>query len=293
MGGSGFFVPFAMPKVVFDLRLQRLAADNFIAVLLALPTLLLQKALSNDLVDPYVLGTLSGAFLAISLGALVLGLVALEQTPSFFLGFLGSVAIGGFVAFASLRGGTSKALIMGLAISISLQGLSSVAAYLVASSLNRPFLPMLLGTTEYVDETMLLSLAIASAIVFVASLYLVREVTTLSFGEEFARSLHVVPERALAESVVVASIGAGAVTGCCGILPFLGLIAANLGKRACPLEPISETLSTFLIASTIMMISDALSSYVETPYGSLPVGAFLSTIGGLALAILIAKSELL
>lgn len=267
--------------------------DNLISLSLALPTLLLQKELSNDLVDPYVLGTLSGAFLFISLGALIFGLIALQQSTSFALGFLGSLIVGTFVAFASLRGGASKALIMGLAISISLQGLSSLLAYLVASSLNRPFLPLLLGTTEYVDRSTAFSLAIASVLALVGSIALIDEATAVGFGEDFARSLGIKPERTLAKSVIVASIGAGSVTGCCGILPFLGLISANIGKRLCPLEPYYEIFTTFLIASTVMMTSDALSSYVETPYGSLPVGAFLSTMGGLSLALLILRSELI
>ena len=293
LGGSGFFNPFRLPKVILEIRMQRVVADNLIAILLSIPTLLLQKSLSNDLVDPYVLGSLSGAFLFISLGALLMGLAALEQLPSLALGFTGSLLVGGFVAFASLKGGTSKALIMGLAISIALQGLSSLLAYLVASRFNRPFLPMLLGTTEYVDNQTLTGLTILSVLVFLASIALAQEATAMSFGEDFARSLGVRPEVALAKDVILASVGAGAVTGCCGIIPFLGLISANLGKRLSPLEPYSEIVITYFISSIIMMLSDALSNFVETPYGSLPVGAILSTLGGLSLAIIVVKSELL
>ncbi|UXD22401.1 hypothetical protein IPA_04370 [Ignicoccus pacificus DSM 13166] len=241
----------------------------------------------NDLIDPYVIGVLPGAFVALSLGVLLLGLLALTLKMSFILGFLGSLIVGTLVAVVSLKYGLRGTLIIGIGISLSLQGIASILAYLASAASNRPFLPMLLGTTEYVTWNVLIYVLIIGTISTLLIWILSWKISALEYGEDFTESFRINYKRVLGISIILSSASAGAAVGCCGIIPFLGLISANIAKRLSPLKPSGEILYSIIIASMVMTISDTLASVIVTPYGSLPVGAFLSFIGGLALVILI------
>ena len=75
----------------------------------------------------------------------------------------------------------------------------------------------------------------------------------------------------------------------CGILPFLGLIGANLGKRIAKYGSFEQILASVAIAFMVIGIADIISNGFETPFGFIPVGTMLSLIGGIALAVILAK----
>jgi iron complex transport system permease protein len=260
-----------------------------LGALLGPSTLTLQKVLANDLLDPYLMGTLAGAFLVLSLGVLILGLEALENLYTFMLGFAGSFMVGILISLVSLRYGTRGSLLAGIGISLSLQGVASILAYIASSAINRPFLPMLMGTTQYVTWTILGSAWIIAIITLVGNLTISWKSSLGEYGEEVAKSFNVEYNRVIASVIIISSVASGVAVGCCGIIPFLGLISANVAKRLYPLKPREEIFCAFIISSMIMMFADTLASTIETPYGMLPVGAFLSAIGGVLLVLLILK----
>ncbi len=282
-----------MNQLVFNIRLQRVIADILIAISLAPFTLALQKVMRNDLVDPYIIGSLPGAFVSISLATLLMGLTALETWNAFVIGSIGAAFSGTLVSLMALRFGTNAALLSSIGLTLALQGLASVLAYLSAAATGRPFLPMLLGTTSYVDWGTLRALATVSALSLLLLIAIANKLSVMEYGEEEARSFGIRTNRVTALTLLLSSITSGAAVSCCGILPFIGLVSANLAKRIAPLRIYREILFSFLIASTIIEISDTLANYIETPYGNLPLGAFLSFIGGFALVIIILKESYL
>jgi len=292
IGPTGFYPLLNITKIVLEVRLERVLADLVLAMLLAPSTLALQKLFSNDLVDPYLMGSLAGAFVLISLGALVMGVQALTEYSVFTLGFLGSMFAAILIIIVATKKDIKSALIAGIGLSLALQGLASVLAYLVSAKLNRPFLPLLMGTTSFVTWNVLAWSYAMAFIELVMLLILSWKISAIEYGEEISISLKIDSKKVEIAVLAISSMASGMAVGCCGIIPFVGLIAANIAKRLTPLRPVIEMINSVAIAFIIVSMADTLATSMITEYGSLPVGAFLSLIGGLVLAILMLKETI-
>ncbi|NPA85505.1 MAG: iron ABC transporter permease [Crenarchaeota archaeon] len=264
-------------------------ADAVAAAGLSSAATLLQAAYSNDLMDPYLLGSLSGSLSLMALGVLLLGVYALASPHSYTLAFLGSLVPGLLVSAFALRAGPSGALMFGISLTLALQGLSSVLSYMASAVSGTPFLPLLLGTTQYATTETLTNSTLLISVSFIISVIMYRKISIMEYPSGFPRSFGIVEERALAISTFLASVSASATVACCGVLPFLGLMGALVGRRLSEVGTSTTLLVSFLASYIIMVLADTLSNSVETPYGYLPVGSVLSLIGGAALAAILVK----
>ncbi len=258
---------------------------------LSVSALLLQTAFSNDLMDPYLIGSLSGAMVAAASVVLTMGLTTLDSPIIFVSTFLGASVPGLLVALYALKGGKSGSLIFGISLMLALQGMASILSYLASAASDLPFLPMLLGTTQYVTVGVLKTTTLMIIPAFIVSALLYRKLALLEYPRGFPESFGSDEGKLVAASVGVASLSAGAVVACCGVLPFLGLMGALIGRRLAPIGSLRALLISFLASASIMCLTDLMANSVETPYGFLPVGAFLSLIGGLALALLTVRGR--
>jgi len=280
-----------LEREVLYVRLQRLWADALSALGLSVAATLLQTAYSNDLMDPYLLGSLSGALASVAAGVLVFGIYTLASPLVYVLAFAGSLIPGALVSAAALKWGRTQSLIFGISITLALQGLASVFSYLAAAATNLPFLPMLIGTTQYADRNVLFTSSVVVVISFLLSLVIYKKLSLLEYPEGFPRSFGVIEERALALATLISSLASSATVTCCGVLPFLGLIGALVGRRSAPVGSRKTLIIAFLASLITMNLTDLLANSVETPYGFLPVGAFLSLIGGLTLAVTLVRES--
>ena len=278
-------------REVLCVRAQRVWADALSALGLSTAATLLQTAYSNDLMDPYLLGSLSGALASVAAGVLVFGLYTLASPLVYLIAFFGSLIPGALVSVVALKRGRVYSLIFGISITLALQGLASVLSYLAAAATDLPFLPMLIGTTQYADRSVLSISSIIVMIAFFLSMIIYKRLGLLEYPEGFPRSFGVIEERALAIAVTVSSLASSAVVTCCGILPFLGLIGALVGRKSAPVGSRKSLMIAFLASLITMNLTDLLANSVETPYGFLPVGAFLSLIGGLVLAVTLVRES--
>ncbi len=285
VGPTGFCPFLRCP--VFRVRLLRLGADLLASVSLAPSALILQLAFSNDLMDPYVMGVQSGAMSTLAAGLLLLGISSLGTPQGYFLSILGSTLPPLIVINVSKS--KEEALLIGLALALSLQGLASILAYMASASLGLPMLPMLLGTTTYVSFGALITGLIVIIILLLLSLPLLKMIYLLEYGEEVTTSFGFNYINLLRFSILISSALAAISVSLCGILPFLGLIGANVGKRVAKYGSYEQLLSSIAVSFIVISIADTVSNSIETPFGFIPVGTLLSLIGGIALATILAK----
>ncbi|ABU82379.1 iron chelate uptake ABC transporter family permease subunit [Ignicoccus hospitalis] len=279
-----------MELPILRIRAERVWADALAAAGLSSAATLLQSAYSNDLMDPYLIGTLSGAMAALAAAVLLLGLSALVGPQSYLAAFFGALVPGALTALAAFKLGPRQSLTFGIALTLSLQGVASLLSYLAAAESGLPLLPMLLGTTQYASEEALRALTVVVALAWATAQLVYKEVSSLEYPEGFPRSFAIVEEKAALKAVLISAASSSAVVSCCGVLPFLGLIGGVVGRRLSPPGSGKALVVAFVTSYLVMVTTDFVANSVETPYGYLPVGAFLSLIGGLALAALLVKS---
>ncbi len=267
--------------------MARLGADLLASMSLAPSALILQIAFSNDLMDPYVMGVQSGALSSLALGALILGLTSLGTLQGYLISALGSLIPP--IVVVKVSRNKEEALLFGLALALGLQGLASILAYMASSALGLPMLPMLLGSTAYVDIEELTTALLITLVLLLIALPILRLIYILEYGEEVVISFGISYTNLLKISILLSSVLAAISVSLCGILPFLGLIGANLGKRIAKYGSFEQILASIAIAFMVISIADIISNSFETPFGFIPVGTMLSLIGGIALAIILAK----
>ncbi len=285
IGPTGF-CPFLKCSVV-EVRLLRLGADLLASASLAPSALMLQLAFSNDLMDPYVMGVQSGAMSVLAAGLLMLGIASLGTPEGYLFSILGSILPPLIVVNVSKS--KEEALLVGLALALGLQGLASILAYIASASLGLPMLPMLLGSTSYVSSDALVTGLISVLTLLLLSLPLFKTIYIMEYGEEVATSFGLNYINLLRLSILVSSMLAAISVSLCGILPFLGLIGANVGKRVAKYGSYEQLLASIAVSFIVISLADIISNSVETPFGFIPVGTLLSLIGGLALATILAK----
>lgn len=249
---------------------------------------MLQIMFSNDLMDPYVIGIQSGALVGLALVMLALGIRALGAPEGYIASAIGSLLPPLLVVTVSKS--KEEAVLLGLSLALSLQGLASVLAYMVAFTLGLPMLPMLLGSTSYASESALITGLIIAIILLIVSLPLFRLTFMLEQGEEISTSFGLNYLKLLKIGILISSVLASVSVSLCGILPFLGLLGANLARRLAKYGSYEQLIASVSISFIIISIADVIANTLETPFGYLPVGTLLSLIGGLALAIILARS---
>ena len=271
------------------MRALRLAADLVSAVGLSTAALLLQSSYSNDLMDPYLIGTLSGAMAALSAAVAALGVRVLASFSSYLAAFLGATVPGLVTAAVALTRGKFASFVMGLSLTLALQGLASVLAYVAAAKSGLPLLPMLLGTTQYASEETLKWSSFVVALSWLYSIKIYSKVSLMEYPEGFPESFSVPENSVLTRVLLVSALSSSAVVACCGVLPFLGLMGGIVGRRLSPPGSRKALFLSNLSSFVIMSFADFVANSFETPYGFLPVGSLLSLIGGIAVALLVAK----
>ena len=285
LGPTGF-CPFLNCPVV-KVRLLRFGADLLASVSLAPSALILQLTFSNDLMDPYVMGVQSGAMSVLAAGLLILGISSLGTPQGYLLSILGSILPPLIVVNVSKS--KEEALLIGLALALSLQGLASILAYIASASLGLPMLPMLLGSSSYVSSSALVTGLVAISSLLLLAMPLLKVIYILEYGEEVVTSFGFSYINLMRFSILLSSALAAISVSLCGILPFLGLIGANVGKRVAKYGSYEQLLASIAISFTVMSLADIISNAIETPFGFVPVGTLLSLIGGIALATILAK----
>jgi len=278
MSGHGWSWPDLGDPIIARLRLPRIAAALVVGMSLATAGAALQALFRNPLADPGLVGTSSGAALAV-VGVMALGIGGISLPLAACGGGLLATAL--LLTLARLMGGGELALLlMGLVVSSFVGAVIGILLLFSDNLALRSAMSWLSGQLGSADAAQLMW-ASPLALTGVAMLLILgRDLDCLMLGEDDARSLGVSVSRTRLLTAIGAALVVGAAVSLSGIIAFVGMMVPN----ACALVIGGERRRLILISGFVgalfLLLMDTLARCVAWPV-DMPVGLLVGFVGPL------------
>ncbi|MGE3857118.1 MAG: FecCD family ABC transporter permease [Dehalococcoidia bacterium] len=286
-------VPEAWQRIVFDVRLPRVAAAGLVGAALAYSGAAYQGVFRNPLADPFLLGVASGAALGASIA-----IVSPLPIDSYGFGWVPLFAFGGACLAVTLVYGLSRTgglasnatlVLAGVAISAVASGITSFML-LTGGPKTFPIFSFLFGGFNTAAWPRLLAalpyFLVGAAVVLVHA----RALNVLQLDEEQAAHLGVDVPRTKIIVLAAASVIAAAAVAVAGVIGFVGLIvphavrmvAGNDYRRLLPL--------TAILGATFVIAIDLVARRALAPQ-EVPVGIVTQILGAPFLQYLLRRGR--
>ncbi|HSI53969.1 MAG: FecCD family ABC transporter permease [Ramlibacter sp.] len=290
VGSTGFDSVLAARKdpvawqIVVDIRLPRTLGAWVAGALLGLAGAVAQGLFRNPLADPYLLGSASGAALAVALALALFGASPFATQWLVRLGLTGAAfggAVAGVLLTLALANGvqhTLRLLLAGVIVGVVL-GAARDLVTLAVPDILQAMQAFMLGSTGFVGwSACLVMLALLLPLMAVAWA-LGRMLDGLALGEATAASLGL-PLRAMrATLVAVLGLATGAAVAQTGLIAFVGLAAPHLVRSVAPVPHGRLVVLAALMGGLLLMGADVLARWLVAPQ-ELPVGVLTAVLGG-------------
>ena len=269
--------PVPLDSTIFQLRLSRVILGIFAGGILAFCGGILQGLFGNPLVEPYTLGSASGAALGGSIGILFLGAI----NPIF--AFLGSLGVGFFVfTIARIEGGLFRDRLILAGVIMSFLCSSLVMIFMVMGRRELyEILYLLMGYLGVIIDSsnrVLIIVLIVISMALVIFLYQYhRELDIISQGLETASGLGIDIQKFSIIVFFVTSLLIGLMVSIVGAIGFVGLIIPHIAKLLFGPRHLYNLPASFILGATFILFADTISRTI-TVY-ELPVGVITSLIG--------------
>ena len=271
-------------QIVWDIRLPRTLGAWLAGALLGLAGAVAQGLFRNPLADPFLLGSASGASLAVALTLALFGvspfaaawLTALGLTGAAFAGAVAAVLLTLALARGVLH--TLRLLLAGVIVGVVLGALASLVTLLVPQTLPA-MQAFMLGSTGFVGWPSCVLMAGVLVIGLLVAWALSPVLDGLTLGEATAQSLGLPLAPLRLALVGVIALATGAAVAQAGLIAFVGLAAPHLVRS------MVQTTHSRLIAlsaftgGVLLLAADILARGVTAPQ-ELPVGVLTAVLGG-------------
>jgi len=287
-------------QIVWDIRLPRTLGAWLTGALLGLAGAVAQGLFRNPLADPFLLGSASGAALAVAIAFAALGAggmvggsgnsAALLQAASPWLarvGFTGAAfigALGGVLLALVLARGvqqTLRLLLAGVIVGYVLGAVRDLVQ-LANPDVLQAMQGFTLGVTGFVGWGACALMAAVLAPLLPAAWAMARGLDALSLGEATAHSLGLPLGLLRALLVGVLALATGAAVAQTGLIGFVGLVAPHLARALARCTHGPLLLLSTLVGGLLLMAADIAARVVIAPQ-ELPVGVLTAVLGGLYL----------
>ncbi|WP_394789943.1 FecCD family ABC transporter permease [Rhodoferax sp.] len=271
-------------QILLDIRLPRTLGAWLAGALLGLAGAVAQGLFRNPLADPYLLGSASGASLAMALALVLLGvspfatawLVRVGLTGAAFAGAVGGVLL--TLLLANSVQHTLRLLLAGVIVGVVL-GAAKDLVTLGAPDILSAMQGFNLGSTSFVGWTAcalmggvwLLCIAVAWALGHVLD--------GLTLGEATAQSLGLPLPRMRAVLILVLALATGTAVAQTGMIAFVGLAAPHLARSLVKTTHSRLIVLSSLAGGVLLMAADILARWLLAPQ-ELPVGVLTAVLGG-------------
>lgn len=272
-----FVGPSHLDQNILQLRISRIVLGIFAGGIMAFCGCVLQGLFGNPLVEPYTLGSASGAALGSSIGMI------LFHTISPVFAFCGALGVGLFVFFiARIEGGLlrDRLILAGVVMSFLCASLVMVVMVMGGRELYE-ILYMLMGYLGIIIDAsnrILILVILGCSLVSVFFLYRYhRELDIISQGVETAASLGIDLQKVSIVIFVFTAILVGLIVSLVGAIGFVGLVIPHIAKLLFGPKHLNNLPVSFLLGATFLLLADTLARTI-TVY-ELPVGVVTSIIG--------------
>ncbi|TDT72227.1 iron complex transport system permease protein [Hypnocyclicus thermotrophus] len=274
--------------IIWNIRLPRILSAILIGGSLAISGAGLQSIFRNPMVDPYIIGTSSGA----AIGATLAYILKLDMIFIKIFAFIFALISSFFIYFLNNKNNqinTLKLLLSGIILNSFLSSIVSLLMILNKDEL----MNILYWTMGSLNSSSFKDLKIITfPIIIISFLFFLlhKELDIISFGEENARSVGVNSEKikkyVLIFSIILTSISVSTA----GIIGFVGLITPHffrlfLGSNHKYILPLS-----FLGGGVFLLICDNISRSI-TKSMDIPLGIITGLFGAPLFLYLLLKSK--
>ncbi|MDR7376687.1 iron complex transport system permease protein [Rhodoferax ferrireducens] len=271
-------------QILLDIRLPRTLGAWLAGALLGLAGAVAQGLFRNPLADPYLLGSASGASLAMALALVLLGvspfatawLVRVGLTGAAFAGAIGGVLL--TLLLANSVQHTLRLLLAGVIVGVVL-GAAKDLVTLGAPDILSAMQGFNLGSTSFVGWTACALMAGVWLLCVAVAWALGHVLDGLSLGEATAQSLGLPLPRMRAILILVLALATGTAVAQTGMIAFVGLAAPHLARSLVKTTHSRLILLSSLAGGVLLMAADILARWLLAPQ-ELPVGVLTAVLGG-------------
>lgn len=269
--------PLSDDKVVFAVRLPRVAAAVLVGAALAVSGAAYQGMFRNPMVSPDILGASTGAgfgaAVAILLGAGYFGISA----AAFCCGLL-AVAAAWLVSRLSRTNQTVALILAGMMISSLFSAGTSFVKLVADTQQQLPAITYwLMGSLSSVKDTDVLFLSIPVTLGVVPLLALRWRMNLLTLGEEEAQSMGVNTRRLRGTVIVCATLLTSASVAVSGMIGWVGLVIPHFCRMLFGYDYRRLIPAGALFGASFLLIVDDIARLVTT--GELPLGILTAFVG--------------
>ena len=269
--------PISDDKVVFAVRLPRVAAAALVGAALAVSGAAYQGMFRNPMVSPDILGASTGAgfgaAVAILLGAGYFGISA----AAFCCGLL-AVAAAWLVSRLSRTNQTVTLILAGMMISSLFSAGTSFVKLVADTQQQLPAITYwLMGSLSSVKDKDVLFLAIPVALGMIPLFFLRWRMNLLTVGEEEAQSMGVNTRRLRGAVIVCATLLTSASVAVSGMIGWVGLVIPHFCRMLFGYDYRRLIPAGALFGASFLLIVDDIARLVTT--GELPLGILTAFVG--------------
>jgi iron complex transport system permease protein len=271
-------------QIVTDIRLPRTLGAWLAGALLGLAGAVAQGLFRNPLADPFLLGSASGAMLAVAVALALWGAPVAAASWVAKLGLTGAAfvgALGGVLLTLLLAQGvqhTLRLLLAGVVVGYVLGAVKDLVT-LAAPDVLTGMLSFMLGNTGLIGWDacgVMAAVLVPLALLAWAS---ARVLDGLSLGEATAHSLGLPLAPLRATLIGVLALATGTAVAQAGLIGFVGLAAPHLVRGLARVTHGPLVLLSALAGGLLLASADILSRVLIAPQ-ELPVGVLTAVLGG-------------
>lgn len=272
-----FMGPGELAGPIFQLRFYRVILGIFAGSVLAFSGCVLQSLFGNPLVEPYTLGSASGAALGAAIGFAITG----YSNPLF--AFTGGLLVGIIVfLIARIEGGLLRDRLILAGVVMSFLCSSLVMVIMIAGRKELyEIIYLLMGYLGIIitsqNQVMIMILLVGSVVSVLYLYRYYREFDILATGTETAAGLGIDVQRFSIEVFVITTLLVSFVVSIVGAIGFVGLVIPHISRLLFGPRHIKNLAGSLLFGATFLLLADGIARNL-TVY-ELPTGIITSLIG--------------
>lgn len=281
LGGSSA-VPESLRAIFWEIRLPRVLLAALVGIALALAGTGVQGLFRNPLADPSLIGVSAGA----AVGAVVCFFFGGQNLAggwllplSAFVGGLGAVSLLRLFSAGFASGNTAKLILAGVALNAMLGSVLGFFLFSASDDALRSMTFWTLGSCAAAGWPQIVALVVFCAAGFALLARNARALDALQLGEDQASHLGVSVRSVRNETILAASLLAGAATAFAGVIGFVGLVAPHIARLLLGGLHVRLLPGAALLGGSLLVLADLGARTLVAP-AELAVGIVTAAIGG-------------
>jgi iron complex transport system permease protein len=262
--------------IIWKIRTPRALLAIMTGVCLASSGAVFQGCFKNPLVEPYILGTSSGAAFGAALGIMFPSFFMSVQMLAFAFAFL---AVGLAYSMARTRGETPlvNLILSGIITGSIFTALVGIVKYLARDEALREIVFWLMGGFYYAgwtDVSLMLPVALVGFLILWSHGW---KLNILSMGDKEARALGIDPEKNKFILISLSTLMTAAAVSSVGIIPWVGLMIPHAARLIFGPDHRVVLPASALLGALYLLICDTIARTLTQT--EIPVGIITSLIG--------------